>query len=145
MKRFGAGAWRILKGAPLASSRRFSCVFRALVLLFERSVRSAPPRKAHPGSDSKPATDAASIVIPNWNGRDLLAKVLPSVIASIETHPGSEIIVVDNGSEDGSATFIRENFPQVRVLALDRKSWLRRRLQRRIPRRAQRHRRAAQQ
>ena len=31
-----------------------------------------------------PRTDAASIVIPNWNGRELLAKYLPSVIRSHE-------------------------------------------------------------
>src|SRR5690242_21955091 len=41
-------------------------------------------------------TSAVSIVIPNWNGRDLLEKYLPSVIAS----DADEIIVVDNGSTE---------------------------------------------
>jgi GT2 family glycosyltransferase/glycosyltransferase involved in cell wall biosynthesis len=50
----------------------------------------------------------------------LLEKYLPSVIAAIEGHPGSEVIVVDNGSEDGSAGFVRERFPQARVVALER-------------------------
>ena len=60
-------------------------------------------------------------MIPNWNGRDLLEKYLPSVIAAtVGLIRGSEIIVVDNGSEDGSAEFLRERFPQVRVLALER-------------------------
>ena len=44
------------------------------------------------------ATSAASVVIPNWNGRDLLERYLPSVIAALAGHPENEIIVVDNGS-----------------------------------------------
>ena len=62
--------------------------------------------------------DAASVVIPNWNGRDLLAKYLPSVIEAMEGQRANEIIVVDNGSTDGSAEFVRRNFPQVNVVAL---------------------------
>jgi GT2 family glycosyltransferase/glycosyltransferase involved in cell wall biosynthesis len=66
-----------------------------------------------------PDTNAASIVIPNWNGRDLLEKYLPSVVASVAVHPESEVIVVDNGSTDGSAEFVRQRFPEVRLIALD--------------------------
>jgi GT2 family glycosyltransferase/glycosyltransferase involved in cell wall biosynthesis len=62
---------------------------------------------------------AASIVIPNWNGRELLEKYLPSVIAAAAANPEHEVIVVDNGSTDGSAEFIRGRFPSVRVLALE--------------------------
>jgi GT2 family glycosyltransferase len=71
-------------------------------------------------ADSKPATRAATVVIPNWNGRDLLEKYLPSVIAALSGNSDNEIIVVDNASADGSADFVRERFPAVRVLALDR-------------------------
>ncbi len=77
------------------------------------------PRRGTLQPDSMPRTDAASIVIPNWNGRELLAKYLPSVIEATSGNPANEVIVVDNGSEDGSAQFIRENFPTVRVLALE--------------------------
>lgn len=62
-----------------------------------------------------PDRRGASVVIPNWNGKDLLEKYLPSVIESMG---GNEIIVVDNGSTDGSAEFVREAFPSVTVLAL---------------------------
>src|SRR3954462_7651360 len=62
-----------------------------------------------------PDRRGASVVIPNWNGRDLLEKYLPSVV---EAMGGNEIIVVDNGSTDGSAEFLRAAFPSVRVLAL---------------------------
>jgi GT2 family glycosyltransferase/glycosyltransferase involved in cell wall biosynthesis len=68
--------------------------------------------------DTRPDTHAASLVIPNWNGRDLLERFLPTWIAGIADHPDSEIIVVDNGSDDGSAEWIAANYPQVRVLAL---------------------------
>ena len=68
--------------------------------------------------NTMPGTAAASLVIPNWNGRDLLERYLPSWVASIAGHPGSEIVVVDNGSSDDSAEWLRENYPQVRVLAL---------------------------
>src|SRR4051794_4629798 len=68
--------------------------------------------------DIRPSTSAASVVIPNWNGRDLLEKYLPSVISATARHPGSEVIVVDNGSSDGSADFVLQHFPEVRLLAL---------------------------
>ena len=63
---------------------------------------------------------AASVVIPNWNGRDLLEQYLPSVVAALAGNPENEIIVVDNGSSDGSADFVRASFPGVKLLALDR-------------------------
>src|SRR5260370_36826317 len=63
---------------------------------------------------------ACSIVIPNWNGRDLLARYLPYVEAAVAGNPANEILVVDNGSTDGSVQFLRENFPSVKALALER-------------------------
>ncbi|PJE70024.1 hypothetical protein COU97_02055 [Candidatus Shapirobacteria bacterium CG10_big_fil_rev_8_21_14_0_10_48_15] len=54
-----------------------------------------------------------SIVIPNYNGRELLAKNLPAVLAACS---GSEIIAVDDASTDGSVTFLQKNFPTVRIV-----------------------------
>lgn len=79
-------------------------------LLFGR--RRAP-------SGARPDTASASVVIPNWNGRDLLEKYLPSVVEALRGHPSNEIIVVDNASADGSAEYVRQAFPEVRVLELD--------------------------
>ncbi len=73
-----------------------------------------------PRSDSLPRREAASVVIPNWNGRDLLEKYLPPLIRAMQGNPDNEIIVVDNGSTDGSAGFVRSHFPEVRLLALPR-------------------------
>jgi GT2 family glycosyltransferase/glycosyltransferase involved in cell wall biosynthesis len=74
--------------------------------------------RRQPVRNTTPDTRAASLVIPNWNGRDLLERFLPSWVAAIADHPESEIIVVDNGSTDGSADWIRAAWPQVRVLPL---------------------------
>ncbi len=61
---------------------------------------------------------SASVVIPSWNAKDLLAKYLPSVVEATAGNPANEILVVDNGSTDGSAEFVRSAFPGVKVLAL---------------------------
>jgi N-acetylglucosaminyl-diphospho-decaprenol L-rhamnosyltransferase len=56
-----------------------------------------------------------SIIIVNWNTRDLLAQCLASVYA----HPPDgefEIFVVDNASTDGSAQMVRKRFPQVQLI-----------------------------
>ncbi len=77
-------------------------------------------RKPAREPDTLPSTRAVSVVIPNWNGQELLAKYLPSVVEALAGHPENEIIVVDNASTDGSVEFLRERLPQVRVLALER-------------------------
>ena len=74
--------------------------------------------RRRPPADTMPDTSAASIVIPNWNGRELLEKYLPPLIEAARSNPGNEILVVDGASTDGSAAFVRERFPNVRVLEL---------------------------
>ncbi len=66
------------------------------------------------------SNQAASVVIPSWNARDLLEKYLPPLIEALRCNPDNEIVLVDNGSTDGSAAMVRERFPGVRVLALER-------------------------
>jgi len=56
-----------------------------------------------------------SIVIVNWNTRDLLLACL----RSLAMHPCQEpieVIVVDNASRDGSAESVRDEFPNVRLI-----------------------------
>lgn len=56
-----------------------------------------------------------AIVIVVWNGKDDTFECLESL--GSDTYPNKEIIVVDNGSSDGSAEEIRQRFPHVTVLA----------------------------
>jgi N-acetylglucosaminyl-diphospho-decaprenol L-rhamnosyltransferase len=56
-----------------------------------------------------------SILILNWNTRDLLVKCLDS-IAHTAGNLSAEIVVVDNASSDGSRAMVRERFPNVRLI-----------------------------
>ncbi len=92
------------------------CLLTAAALAVEDLVFALVGRRDAPLS--RVARNAsATAVIPNWNGRDLLEKFLPSVVAAMADHPENEIIIVDNASTDGSAEFLAKAFPQVRVLA----------------------------
>jgi GT2 family glycosyltransferase len=59
-----------------------------------------------------------SIVIVNWNTRDLLARCLRSVEQSLgsRANPANETIVVDNGSKDGSVDLVSDEFPWARLI-----------------------------
>ena len=55
-----------------------------------------------------------AVVILNWNGKKYLEQFLPSLIE----HTGSdaEIVVADNASTDDSLSFLKTNFPSIRVI-----------------------------
>lgn len=110
--------WRLIRSLPLLLISPLLLVVATVAIAL--TDLAAALRRKRGSTDSRPSLDAATVVIPNWNGSDLLAKYLPSVIAALAGNEKNEIIVVDNGSEDGSALFLREHFPEVRVLALDR-------------------------
>ena len=63
-------------------------------------------------------TDKITIVIPNYNGCRYLKECLETLLADRENAPAFRVLVVDNGSTDDSCTFVREQFPQVELLAL---------------------------
>jgi len=63
-------------------------------------------------------TILASVVIPNWNGAHHLPVCLDALRA--QSYPHLEVILVDNGSTDGSQSLVREQYPEVRLLALER-------------------------
>jgi len=60
-----------------------------------------------------------SVVILNWNGRNLLEKFLPSVIKN--TDPVlADVIVADNDSTDDSISFLTEKYPDIQIIKLDK-------------------------
>jgi GT2 family glycosyltransferase len=57
-----------------------------------------------------------SLIIVNWNGRHWLEQCLPTLQA--QTFADFEIIVVDNGSSDGSPAWLQAEWPSVRLICL---------------------------
>jgi hypothetical protein len=70
-----------------------------------RLKRSAPPK-------SKPLV---SIIIPHWRGQKILQRVLASL--RLLNYQPVEILLIDNGCDDGSVAAAHEEFPEVRVIA----------------------------
>lgn len=69
-----------------------------------RQVTPLPPRQAEPG---------ISVVIPSRNGKDLLAAQLPGILRELRS--AAEVLVIDNGSDDRTAAWLKTSFPQVGV------------------------------
>lgn len=57
-----------------------------------------------------------SVIIPNFNGKQYLKNCLDAMKRQV--YRDFEVILVDNGSEDGSADYVREHYPEVHVLTL---------------------------
>lgn len=57
-----------------------------------------------------------AIVILNWNGKALLESYLPSVMQYSE---GADIYLADNASTDNSVTFIKTNYPSIKIIQND--------------------------
>lgn len=66
----------------------------------------------------RPVPDVSAIVV-NWNTRELLASCLASLAAHPATAMTTEVVVVDNGSSDGSAAMVRAEFPEALLIAND--------------------------
>jgi GT2 family glycosyltransferase len=57
-----------------------------------------------------------SVIIPNWNGRNFIEGCLVSLRG--QTFQDLEIIMIDNGSSDGSIELVKGSFPEVKVISL---------------------------
>ena len=108
---------RLLTAIPVMVAAPFIGILSLTALLFSDLLGRFRASKPLP-ADTKPNVACATVVIPNWNGRDLLEKYIPPLMEALAGHPDNELLVVDNGSEDGSSSFLAGNFPSVKVLAL---------------------------
>ncbi len=57
----------------------------------------------------------ASIIIVNWNGKEHLEKCLNTIFEKTQ-YPDYEVIIVDNGSIDGSLEFIKNNYQSITLI-----------------------------
>lgn len=64
--------------------------------------------------------DKLAVVILNWNGVEMLKKYLPSVLA--HSRDEAVVYVADNASTDESVALLKESFPEVRLILLE-KNW----------------------
>ncbi len=64
-------------------------------------------------AESGPAADCAVVVV-TWNGAHLLPECLDALVGR-----STELVVVDNGSTDGTAGVVRSRYPTVRLITLD--------------------------
>jgi GT2 family glycosyltransferase len=62
--------------------------------------------------------DTVSIIIPNFNGEDLLRKNIPLVMKAVKNPENKiiEVIVVDDASRDGSAELIKKEFSEIKLV-----------------------------
>ena len=74
------------------------------------TAKHAPPLEA----DGAPVSTRASIVIVSYNSRRHLERCLLSVRSTVGA--ACEVIVVDNASTDGSADFVAQHFPWVKLV-----------------------------
>ena len=59
-----------------------------------------------------------AIVILNYNTQKFLAEFLPSVCAT--QYSNLKIVVADNASKDDSVNYVKQNFPQIEVIVLEK-------------------------
>jgi GT2 family glycosyltransferase len=60
-----------------------------------------------------------SVIILNWNGKKLLERFIPTVLAH-SLSDDNEVVVADNGSTDDSIDFLKTQFPNIPLILLDK-------------------------
>ncbi len=118
------------QGFSIANIRRADRACAALALLVRGLGHALALARRGPGArpdiiwpnppdpTAKTPTPALAIIVLSYNRKDALVRTIEALLQ--DTFTDTEILVVDNGSSDGSANTVRERFddPRLRVLAL---------------------------
>ena len=75
-------------------------------------LRSPEDHAAH--SEPSGLQEGVSVIVPSRDGIELLRTMLPPLLPQIIA---GEVIIVDNGSSDGTADWLSREYPQLRVIA----------------------------
>src|SRR5438876_955580 len=60
--------------------------------------------------------DCLSVIIVNWNGLRYLPECFAALLPQLPPH--AEVVLVDNGSTDGSLAWTRKTYPSIKIVAL---------------------------
>jgi GT2 family glycosyltransferase/glycosyltransferase involved in cell wall biosynthesis len=111
----GGAAHTFLRGLVHSSAFRqpFSVLRAKAAGVVLAALKAVVPAKRRVSRSAEPRPQGISVVIPSRNGKDLLAALLPEAVRQISRMNG-EVIVIDNGSDDGTADFLTQAYPAVR-------------------------------
>jgi hypothetical protein len=82
-------------------------------------METAPPTNP---PENQPAAPSVAAIVLSYNGKDLVLATVPSLLAV--DYPNLDVIVVDNGSTDGTAEALAEAHPEVEVLRCEQNQWI---------------------
>ena len=77
------------------------------------SLRRVGPVQDQPVKGFTPLSPGITVVVPSRDGRELLATMLAPLLPQLDR---GEVIVIDNGSTDGTTAWLKVEYPQVRVI-----------------------------
>jgi len=112
----GGISYTFLKGLarPSAFRQPISALRAQAAGTMLTALKAIVPAKRRASPSAEARSRGISVVIPSRNGKDLLAALLPEAVRQIG-RVGGEIIVIDNGSDDGTADFLTQAYPAIAV------------------------------
>jgi GT2 family glycosyltransferase/glycosyltransferase involved in cell wall biosynthesis len=103
-----SSTYRVMEWFREPGNFRLSMLYRRAMARGRTLARSRPVIQSVAISQNQ-RPRGISVVIPSRSGRDLLERCLPGI------QDADEIIVVDNGSNDGTADYLRRSWPKVLI------------------------------